>query len=158
MRDMGLVEVRMSAPDETPVVVLKEAEGPRHLAIWMSANGAAAVLSALEPPDPDHPTCHDLVVDVVEILSRRIEAVHIVGHQEGHFYAEIIVAGDAVPARPSDALAVALRAGCPIRCAEGVLAAVGIAYGGADEEAAGPADAVVEKFREFLDSVNPDDF
>ncbi len=154
MRELGIVEVRVATEDDTPVLILKEAEGPRHLAIWMTAAGAAGILAALEDPDVDHPSPHDLVVDLCELLGHRVKAVQLVGHQEGTFYAEVLVDDVELPARPSDALAIALRAGVPILCAEGVLAAVGF-----DPEAdASPPEQVVEAFREFLDSVNPDDF
>ena len=94
MVEVGIVEVRMSGEDESPVVVLREAEGVRHLAIWMSAAGAAGILAALEPPDVDHPATHDLVVDLAELMGRRVEEVQIVGHQEGVFFSEILVAGE----------------------------------------------------------------
>lgn len=146
----------MSTGQESPVVVLKEVGGARHLAIWMSAAGAAAILAAMEVPDVDHPSPHDLFVDLALAFSHRIEAVHLVGHQEGVFYAEIIVDGDAIPARPSDAIAVALRSAAPIRCPEGVLAAVGFETHPAAAEPS--PEREVEMFREFLDQVNPDDF
>ncbi|QLQ15677.1 MAG: bifunctional nuclease family protein [Micropruina sp.] len=126
MREVGIVEVRVAGSDESPVVVLKEAAGTRLLAIWMSATGAAGIMAALEPPDVDHPSSHDLVCDLAEAFQHRIEAVQIIGHADGVFYAELVVDGDSIPARPSDALAIAVRAGCPIRCAEAVLASVGI--------------------------------
>ncbi|MBK8459489.1 MAG: bifunctional nuclease family protein [Micropruina sp.] len=159
MREMGIVEVRVAGTQNTPVVVLKEVGGIRHVAIWMSASGASSIVTALEDPDPDHPSSHDLLVDLVELFDKRVEAAHIVGHQDGQFYAELLVSGNALAARPSDALAVALRAGCPILCAEGVLAAVGIDFAQTGEVGQGQTpEAEVEKFREFLDSVTPDDF
>ena len=82
---------------------------------------------------------------------------HIVGHQEGVFYAELIIDGRPVNARPSDAIAVALRAGVPIKVAEAVLDAVGVVPLVEDEEEP-PSEDQVEQFRQFLDSVNPDDF
>lgn len=138
------------------MVVLKEASGPRQLAIWMSAAGAAGILSALEPPDVDHPASHDLVVDLAELFGHRVETANIVGHQDGVFYAELVIDGESLPARPSDALAIALRAGCPIQCADGVLDAVGVVPGPDTEE--GEPELEVEKFREFLDTINPEDF
>ena len=91
MRELGIVEVRVATEDDTPVLILKEAEGPRHLAIWMTAAGAAGILAALEAPDVDHPSPHDLVVDLCELLGHRVKAVQLVGHQEGTFYAEVLV-------------------------------------------------------------------
>lgn len=156
MREVGIVEVRVAGSDESPVVVLKEAAGTRLLAIWMSATGAAGIMAALEPPDVDHPSSHDLVCDLAEAFQHRIEAVQIIGHADGVFYAELVVDGDSIPARPSDALAIAVRAGCPIRCAEAVLASVGIEA--VPEPEPETPEREVEKFRAFLDSINPDDF
>lgn len=156
MIELGIVEVRIAGTDESPVVVLREANGTRLLAIWMNATGAAGIMAALEPPDVDHPSSHDLFCDLAEMFGHRIEAAQIVGHQDGVFYAELLVDGESVPARPSDALAIAVRAGCPIRCAAGVLTAVGVEP--TPEEEAETPEQEVEKFRAFLDSVTPDDF
>lgn len=153
MIELGIVEVRVG-DDESPVVILKEAGGPRHLAIWMTATGAAGILGALEAPDVDHPSSHDLVVDLATLFERRVESAQIVGHQDGVFHAEVLIDGEVLPARPSDALAIAVRAGCPILCSEGVLEAVGVNPVAAD---ATPEEEV-QLFREFLDTISPEDF
>ncbi|MEN0071352.1 MAG: bifunctional nuclease family protein [Propionicimonas sp.] len=155
MRELNIQEVRVSTSGSSPVVVLQEAEGDRLLPIWMSAGGAAAIVSATEPVDPSRPCVHDLVADLLAALSGKLEQVRIVGYEDGQFYAELVVGGTVLPARPSDAIALALRSGCPILCADDVLeeAAVQLV-----PEVPAPPEDEVEKFREFLDSVNPDDF
>lgn len=158
MRELRVAEVRVSTADEPPVVLLREVDGDRILPIWMSAGGAAAIVSATEDPDPYRPAVHDLLTDVVQALSRRVEEVRIVNADEGQFFAEVVVSGHHVAARPSDAIAIALRAGCPIRCPEAILADVGVAAAPLEVAADGKPEDEVERFREFLDSVSPDDF
>lgn len=157
MRELTVVEVRLDEDEGSPVLILAEVEGDRQLAIWMSAAGAAGILAALQEADPDHPSSHELMLALVHSLGGEVSVAHIVGHQEGVFYAELIIDGRPVNARPSDAIAVALRAGVPIKVAEAVLDAVGVVPVVEDEEEP-PSDDQVEQFRQFLDSVNPDDF
>ncbi len=155
MRELSVVEVRVSTSGTPPVVVLQEAGGGRLLPIWMSAGGAAAIVSATDEPDPSRPCVHDLVSDLLTALTGSLDEVRIVGFEDGQFYAELMVQGTALAARPSDAIALALRTGCPIRCADEVLDEAGVQL--VTEEPAG-GEEEVEKFREFLDSVSPDDF
>jgi len=156
MRELTVVEVRLDAEQGSPVLILEEVEGKRQLAIWMTAAGASGILGALQEPDPDHPSSHELMLALVASLGGEVSVAHIVGHQDGVFYAELIVDGRPVNARPSDAIAVALRAGVPIKIAEGVLDAVGVVPQADESEP--PSEDQVEQFRQFLDSVKPEDF
>lgn len=156
MVELSLVEVRLSPPQQTPVVVLREANGPRHLAIWMSATAAAAIMAALEEPAGEITGPHELLCTALQELGHQVRAVEITGEQDGRFFAEIQVDEERLEARPSDAIAVALRWGVAITCADGVLERVGVATE-PEGEAARPEDEV-ERFRAFLDTVNPDDF
>ncbi|MCW3157779.1 bifunctional nuclease family protein [Micropruina sonneratiae] len=158
MRELTVVEVRLDAEQGSPVLILKETGGERQVAIWMTAAGASAILGALQDADEDHPSSHELILSIVRHLGGEVSVAHIVGHQEGVFYAELIIDGRPVAARPSDAIAVALRAGVPIKIAQGVLDAVGVVPTADQEEAEAPNEDQVEQFRQFLDSVNPDDF
>lgn len=158
MRELSVVEVRVSGSEMPPVVVLREQDGGRLLPIWMSAQGAAAIVSATEDPDPSRPGLHDLVNDLIASLGASVTEVRIVAYDEGQFYAELLVGESALAARPSDAIALAMRMGCPIRCSEDVLDAAGVQDLPEVAEAEPGAQDEVEKFREFLDSVNPDDF
>ncbi|MBK9697738.1 MAG: bifunctional nuclease family protein [Propionibacteriaceae bacterium] len=160
MRELRVEEVRVSTPDMAPLVILAEVEGDRVLPIWMSATGAAAIVGATDDPDPYRPGIHDLVSDVVDTLGGTLQEVQIVAYDDGQFFAEVVVQGVPLAARPSDAIALALRTGCPIRCADDVLDTAGVHLnppGVADRPEAPPEDQV-QRFREFLDNVSPDDF
>jgi bifunctional DNase/RNase len=154
MRELSVVEVRVSSAQAPPVVVLREIDGGRLLPVWMSAGGAAAIVSATEDPDTSRPCLHDLVGDILDAVGRQLEEVRIVAYHDGQFYAELGLGEASLAARPSDAIALALRAGCPIRCAEDVLEDAAVLETASPE----PSGDEVEKFLEFLDSVNPDDF
>lgn len=106
---------------------------------------------------PPRPLTHDLLVDVLAGVQRRLLEVRITELTGGTFYAELVIDGGLeVSARPSDAIALAVRTGVEIYCAEEVLDEAGIDGPEEDEEV--EQDDEVEKFREFLDQVNPDDF
>ncbi|MGC3955634.1 MAG: bifunctional nuclease family protein [Propionicimonas sp.] len=121
MRELTVSEVRVSTSGTTPVVVLREVDGDRLLPIWMSAGGAAAIVAATEEPDPARPAIHDLVGELLTSLGGGLDEARIVGYEDGQFYAEVVVDGTELACRPSDAIALALRVGRPIRCTEDVL-------------------------------------
>ena len=111
--------------------------------------------------EPARPLTHDLIRDLIAALGHSLKEVRIVDLQEGTFYADLIFDRDIkVSARPSDSVAIALRVGVPIYVEEAVLAEAGLLIpDDNDEEAAGAVrEDEVEKFKEFLDSVSPDDF
>jgi bifunctional DNase/RNase len=113
---------------------------------------ASAIAFEQQGVKPSRPMTHDLLRDVIAALSTRLEAVHITDLRDGIFFAELLFAGGVkVSSRPSDAIALALRTGTPIYGEEAVLAEAGIAIPDEQEDE-------VEKFREFLDQISPDDF
>ncbi len=149
---LKLAEIRVTGVDRPPVVVLTELGGAgRQLPIWMSHGGAAAILAATEDPDERRPSIHDLVAQLFGADGQSdLTAVRLTGGEDGQFFAELVLDGRVLLARPSDAIALALRVGCPITCTEGLLDEFGVA--------AAPAEDEVEKFLEFLDRVTPEDF
>ncbi|WP_334144104.1 bifunctional nuclease family protein [Rhabdothermincola sp.] len=158
MIEMELVAVRIELPGNTPVVLLRElAEERRILPIFIGQPEATAIAFALDGVVTPRPMTHDLMKDLLDELGATVERIVITELSEGTFFAEIhlSVGGVAhrVSSRPSDAIALALRAGCPIFAEEAVLAEAGLV-----EEAEQESEEVVEKFREFIESVNPDDF
>ena len=111
--------------------------------------------------EPPRPLTHDLIKDLIAALGHSLKEVRIVDLQEGTFYADLVFDRNiTVSARPSDSVAIALRVGVPIHVEEAVLAQAGLLI--PDESDEEPNTAVredeVEKFKEFLDSVSPDDF
>ncbi len=162
MIPMLFSEVRVTAVADTPVLLLREQEGSRHLAIWITAAGGNAILTALEEGDEDHPATHDLMIDALAVVDAVIETVRITDVDEGVYTAHIVVAGTSVPARVSDAVALALRSGATILVEEELLDAAGVSgvsgFEGAGRAASGRGDEQMEQFRVFLDTLNPEDF
>lgn len=161
MREMDVMGVRVEMPSNIPMVLLREVGGSRYLPIWVGANEASAIASALEGLVPPRPLTHDLMVDVLGDLGHALDSVRVTRlNDEGTFFAELIIDGTAISARPSDAIALAIRAGADILCADEVLDTAGIDVpdDAADGEQSEDSEEVVEEFREFLDHVSPDDF
>jgi bifunctional DNase/RNase len=133
-------------------VLLKESAGDRYLPIWIGAVEATAIAFAQQGVVTARPMTHDLLRDLLEALDRPLRQVTITDLRDGVFYAELAFDGGVtVSARPSDAIALAMRTGATIRGSEGVLADAGIAIPDEQEDE-------VERFREFLDTITPEDF
>lgn len=156
MRELEVVGVRVEMPSRTPIVLLREREGGRrYLPIWIGSAEASAIALAQQGVVPPRPLTHDLLDDVITALGRRLEQVRIVEVRDNVFYAELAFDGGlTVSSRSSDAIALALRAGCPILGAEEVLDTGSVPPPEGESE----ADDEVERFREFLDQVHADDF
>jgi bifunctional DNase/RNase len=154
MEPVELIGVRMEMPSNTPIVLLRQTGTTTYLPIWVGAVEASAIAFAQQGVVPPRPLTHDLLVDVLTALDVQVTRVEITALAEGVFYAEVVLSNDIrVSARPSDAIAVAVRTDAPILADAGVLAEAGIEL---PEEA--PAEEEVERFREFLDQVSPEDF
>lgn len=146
--------VRVEMPSNNPIVLLRERDGGRYLPIWVGAVEATAIAYAQQGIVPPRPLTHDLLRDLLGALGVTVTEVRITALEDGVFYAVIgLSTGVEVSARPSDAIALALRVDAPIRGAEEVLEAAGI-----DLPDEGQDEDQVEKFREFLDQVSPEDF
>ncbi|MCE7882271.1 MAG: bifunctional nuclease family protein [Actinobacteria bacterium ATB1] len=156
MIEMSLVGVRVELPTNQPIVLLREADGERFLPIWIGGVEAQAIAFALQGMSTPRPLTHDLFKEVLVALGVGVRRVVIVELREGTFYADLVLERDdkeiVVSARPSDAIALAVRIGTPIFAVEDVLDEAAILITDDEEE------AEVEKFREFLDEVRPEDF
>ncbi|MFC2685661.1 bifunctional nuclease family protein [Arachnia propionica] len=147
-----LCVVGIQVGDEGPVLLLRENDGERLLPVWISAVDAAAIAVALEQEQFARPLTQDLLAEAFAQLAGESQPqLTIRSMEDGVFYAEIVVDGVTFDARPSDVVAVAIRRGWPVHCPAELLDEVGIS----DEIA--HVDEV-EKFREFLDQVQPEDF
>jgi bifunctional DNase/RNase len=152
MREVEVVGVRVEMPTNQPLVLLRELDGGRYLPIWIGAVEASAIAYAQQGTETVRPLTHELMQTIVEALGDELDEVRIVDVRDGVFYAVLVFdSGTEVEARPSDSIALALRSGARIVCAEDVLDTAGIA-------ATSDEDEEVEKFREFLDEVTPEDF
>ncbi len=155
MIELNLVGVRVELPTNQPIVLLKEREGERYLPIWIGAMEATAIALALQGIITARPMTHDLMKNVLEEIGVHVERIVITELKEGTFYAIIEMALNGtryeVSSRPSDAIALAVRVNVPIFAAEDVLTEASIVIRDDEEQE-------VQKFREFLDQVSPEDF
>ena len=152
MKRVDVMGVRVEMPSNQPIVLLREVEGDRYLPIWIGAAEATAIAYVQQGVLPPRPLTHDLLKDVVGAVGRTLAEVRITRLEDGVFYAELDLGdGAVVSARPSDAIALALRTSSPILVDDNVLDEAGVAI--PDEE-----EDEVERFREFLDQVTPEDF
>lgn len=150
--ELRVVGVRFEEPDYAPVLILREVSGNRVLPIWIGASEAAAISMHQQGVVPERPLSHDLHLELITALGQTLERVEITSVDRGTFYSNLIIGkGVRVSARPSDAIAIALRADAQIFAASAVVDEVAINL---DDE--GEVD--VEAFREFLDHVSPEDF
>lgn len=152
MRELEVVGVRVEMPSKTPIVLLRERDGERYLPVWIGSAEASAIALAQQGVVPPRPLTHDLLGSVITALGHTLEQVRIVEMKDNVYYAELGLSGGiTISSRTSDAIALALRAGCPILGAEDVLAAGSVPVPDQDEDE-------VERFREFLDQVSAEDF
>ncbi|HEY1914962.1 MAG TPA: bifunctional nuclease family protein [Streptosporangiaceae bacterium] len=152
MRQMEVVGVRVEMPTNQPIVLLKETQGERYLPIWIGPMEATAIAYAQQGLVPVRPLTHDLMRDVLEALDVQLRTVNITALRNGTFFADLVFSnGKEVSARPSDSIALALRTGASIFAADEILEEAGIAIPDEQEDE-------VEKFREFLDTITPEDF
>jgi bifunctional DNase/RNase len=155
MIELNLVGVRVELPTNQPIVLLKERDGERYLPIWIGAAEATAIAFALQGIVTARPLTHDLMKNVLEEIGVHVERIVITELKEGTFYAVIQMALNGsryeVSSRPSDAIALAVRVNVPIFANEEVLSEASIVIRDDEEQE-------VQKFREFLDQVTPEDF
>ena len=144
--------VRVEMPSNQPIVLLKELDGARYLPIWLGAAEATAIAFAQQAVLPPRPLTHDLFKDVLMQLGAKLNNIYLTELKDGVFYAQLnFEGGPEISARPSDAIALALRIGAPILASEDLLDEAGI-------EIPDQAEDEVERFKEFLDQINPEDF
>ena len=169
---LDVVGVRVEMPSQQPVVLLREATGSRYVPSWVGSAEASSIAFAASGVVPPRPLTHDLMADVLTALGVTLERVRITDLRDGVFYAELDLVGPSGPAqisaRPSDAIALAMRLSAPITGTEAVVADAGIEISqeqlsqtdDSDSESlrgADPEQAVAE-FRQFLEQINPEDF
>ena len=153
MIDVEIVGVRVEMPSNQPVLLLRESAGARYLPIWIGAVEATAIAFAQQDVEPPRPLTHDLLCLVLEEWDHVLTTVQIDALDDGVFYASLVFAdGRKISARPSDAIAIALRTGTSVAVADEVFDTAGIDMPETQEE------DEVEAFREFLDNVSPEDF
>jgi len=155
---MSIYGVSFDMVGKQPILLLKTQDGNRFLPIWIGSSEATAILMKLQGVETPRPMTHDLLSEVVRQLNAEVARVTVTELRDNTFIAQITVRGESgeidLDSRPSDALALAVRVDAPIFAADKVIEDSALEF----ESDADDADDVVERFKEFLDDVTPDDF
>jgi len=166
MIPMEVIGVRVEMPSNQPIVLLREIDGTRFLPIWVGAVEATAIAFAQQGLEPPRPLTHDLMASLFEKFDASLVAVHVNELRDGVFYSTLQMRDSLanlvqLSARPSDAIALALRTQSNILASSDLLDIAGIEIPeGAviDEGDSGDQTVELEAFREFLEGINPEDF
>jgi bifunctional DNase/RNase len=161
MQQMAVYGVSFDLVGKQPIVLLKTVEGNRFLPIWIGHPEAAAILMKLQNAATPRPMTHDLVTEILVQLDAQVVSVAVTELRESTFYAQVTIRQDGaeieVDSRPSDAIALAVRAEAPIFVADEVIEESAIEFEGEEINDA-DLEREVTKFRSFLESVTPDEF
>ena len=155
---MVIYGVSFDMVGKQPIVLLKTVDSNKFLPIWIGHPEAAAILMKLQGASTPRPMTHDLLFEMLGELDVNCSRVSVTELRENTFFATITLQMDGkemeIDSRPSDALALAVRSGAPIFAAEDVIAESAIEF----EHDVEDTEEVVEKFKDFLDRVTPEDF
>lgn len=156
MIEMKVAGIALEAASRSPIILLRDATERRQLPIYIGQEQARAIVSVLENQTPPRPLTHDLMVNLLEEWGMVVDRVVIHSLQDNTFYAILTVRQGEVKkeidARPSDAIAIALRTRSPIWVMEEVLADASMPVDRDADEAESKA------FRDFLSNLRPSDF
>lgn len=158
MQEMVIYGVSFDMVGKQPIVLLKAVDSNKFLPIWIGHPEAAAILMKLQGATTPRPMTHDLLCDMLNELDVRCTQVAVTELRDNTFFAAVTLQVDGreveIDSRPSDALAIAVRAGAPIYAADEVIAESAIEF----EHEVEDTEEVVDRFKEFLDQVSPEDF
>jgi bifunctional DNase/RNase len=158
MYEMVIYGVSFDLVGKQPIVLLKTADGNKFLPIWIGHPEAAAILMKLQGASTPRPMTHDLLADVLEQLDAEVTRITVTELRDNTFYASITVQQNGseieIDSRPSDAIAIAVRAEAPIFAADRVIEESAIEFEGEEVN----EEEIVDEFRRFLDDVSPDQF
>jgi bifunctional DNase/RNase len=156
---MTIYGVSFDMVGKQPIVLLKTVDGNKFLPIWIGHPEAAAILMKLQGAATPRPMTHDLLSDVLDQMEAKCEKVSVTELRDNTFFASITISMNGseleIDSRPSDALALAVRTSAPIFAADEVIEESAIEFEGEEVE---DQEQVVEKFKDFLDNVTPEDF
>ena len=158
MQEMVIYGVSFDMVGKQPIVLLKTVDGNKFLPIWIGHPEAASILMKLQGAGTPRPMTHDLLCDILGELDVKCTQVSVTELRENTFFASITLSVGGreleIDSRPSDAIALAVRSGAPIYAAEEVISESAIEF----EHEVEDTEEVVEKFKDFLDQVTPEDF
>ncbi|MBD2395413.1 bifunctional nuclease family protein [Cyanobacterium aponinum FACHB-4101] len=155
MIEMKVAAIALDAISRSPIILLKDATERRALPIYIGQDQARSIIGALEQQVSPRPLTHDLIVNILSAWNLRLDRIIINSLEDNTFYALLCLKGgeleQQIDCRPSDAIALALRAGCPIWVMEEVILDASIPVDrDADEEER-------EAFRDFVSNLSPEE-
>jgi uncharacterized protein len=158
VQQMVIYGVSFDVIGKQPIVLLKTLEGNKFLPIWIGHPEAAAILIKLQGTNLPRPMTHDLLTTVIEQFDAEIAKITVTELRESTFFATLTLLKDGseieVDSRPSDALALAVRTDAPIFASEELISENAIEF----EREVEDTEQIIESFRDFLESVTPEDF
>ena len=158
VQEMVIYGVSFDLVGKQPIVLLKTADGNKFLPIWIGHPEAAAILMKLQGATTPRPMTHDLVTEILGQLDATVVRIAVTELRDNTFYAQITVQMNGteieVDSRPSDAIALAIRADAPIFAADDVIEESAIEFEGEEVN----EEEMVDEFKKFLDNVTPDEF
>jgi bifunctional DNase/RNase len=158
VQEMVIYGVSFDVIGKQPIVLLKTVEGNKFLPIWIGHPEAAAILIKLQGTKLPRPMTHDLLTNIIGRFQAEVSRITVTELKESTFYARLTLMKDGsefdLDSRPSDALALAVRTDAPIFASTELIDENAIEF----EREVDDTEEIVESFRDFLESVSPDDF
>ena len=156
MQELSIAGIMLEPKSQSPIVVLKDQEGKRALLIWVGEFEANAILVGLQKIALPRPLTHDLMLNGFKTIGAEPKLMRITEVRDNTFYAELEleVNGQRIvlDSRPSDAIALAVRAQIPLQVEDAVMETNSIPIASENEE------EETQKFHEFIENVKPSDF
>jgi bifunctional DNase/RNase len=157
---MSIYGINLDLFSSSPIVILKVEDENRYLPIWIGQPEARSILMKLQNQEFSRPLTHDLAVNLVTELGGSMERVTVTELRDSTFFATISLQINGrtveIDSRPSDAIALAVRSGAEIFAADEVIEEAAVVFEEAMEET--PEDEVVDKFKDWMNQVSPEDF
>jgi uncharacterized protein len=157
---MSIYGINLDLFSSSPIVILKVEDENRYLPIWIGQPEARSILMKLQNQEFSRPLTHDLAVNLVSELGGSMERVTVTELRDSTFFATISLQINGrtveIDSRPSDAIALAVRSGAEIFAADEVIEEAAVVFEEAMEET--PEEEVVDKFKDWMKNVSPEDF
>jgi uncharacterized protein len=158
VQEMTIYGVSFDVIGKQPIVLLKTVEGNKFLPIWIGHPEAAAILIKLQGTELPRPMTHDLLTSIIGRFQADVARITVTELKESTFYATLTLSKEGesieIDSRPSDALALAVRTDAPIFASTALIDENAIEF----EREVDDTEEIVESFRDFLESVSPEDF
>ncbi|MBP1709139.1 MAG: hypothetical protein H6Q46_123 [Deltaproteobacteria bacterium] len=160
--EMKVAGITMDPFSNTPIVILKDLQGKTALPIWIGILEASAIATELGDVKPPRPMTHDLLKNILENLNATVTKIEVTDLKDNTFFASICLSlldkSFSIDARPSDAIALALRTNSPIYVNEKVVENSRAVNLGKEEKLLNEATNEEQKWQEILENLSPDDF